>query len=289
MVHKKLDKPLDVDVRDPDVDIDDDDLFDMNDGAVPIHKKESKKAYDDLDNPQGPQQALPLNVVPKKIIRHCKPPLTQLGQMFRMERAKKGYTHDQIAKLTGLDRREVGRLEQGIPAVPKIDRVMKLVDLYGMDVKTIKKVLGRQIAQEKTRNKSKEDTQMEAIDRHHTPEVEAILNQGTVPANEKQPGLSVSKEKMIKIFSDILKRKSPEEISDIASRINLAVTPGPSDTFIIKLSVYCSLCKSAIKYMSISSHNSDMLLIFCDECKVSSLVPYSSAMEKSIEKKEAVS
>jgi hypothetical protein len=135
------------------IEIDSDSIAHMNYGDIPIHSEESEIAHRDLDDPSrvearkghldGIQQNLDLNIMSMKSIKKLKPSTTTLGMLFRMERAKRGWTHDEVVKQlldkTGnvLDRRNVGRIEQGKPVVPNRSWMEWLIDLYGMDRKSI--------------------------------------------------------------------------------------------------------------------------------------------------------
>jgi transcriptional regulator with XRE-family HTH domain len=243
----------------------------------PIHKQWSDEAYKDLDNPkESPQQALPLDDPKgkKKIYVLAKTPETKFGLILRSERMKKGLTHQEVSNRIGIPRRECGKIEQGTPVVPKIEKVLKFVDLYKLDRSYILQVIQEQKDEsQKEKGAKMTGTKQTSID---------LTDMGTPDSH----AASIRTPDFRKAFSSVLENVSVEAIVRVAAAIGVPISKGMDNNFVtIDLHVHCPYCGAPSSSQNLKSIAADLTKEFhCTDCETDFPVDVQKYMEMLVRK-----
>jgi transcriptional regulator with XRE-family HTH domain len=278
--------------------IDPDKICMMNNGDIPLHAKESEIAERDLDDPDTDSQDIGMILPKTNAIRNVKnPPKTELGKLFLAERAKRGWTQEEAAKHARLERREVGRLEQGVPKDPRSDKVILLSDAYGLERETVMALysdLKEQATLERIESKRFKDsknsappTELREVDLNallHSIEESQVSQDPAQPTTDTPNELVASKailnftrEDLLEVIETKIKSMENYELCGIATQVGFPVSIDLDDgTFRLKLAARCPLCSEYIRSdsMSVSKSVKDAVENHCDTCGTTFSLPY---------------
>jgi transcriptional regulator with XRE-family HTH domain len=246
-----------------DIDVDPSGAPTMAPYVEPIHERWSDEAYEALDAADAVQTRLQLvspsdlqktidaalqnsnmEKIVRKIKRLAKPPETKLGCILRAERTRRGWTHQDVSNRVGIPRREVGKIEQGIPAVPKIEKLMKFVDLYDLNRQYILQVVQEQ----------KNATQKEK---------ETMIYENPVTGE-----MIVRKDYFKNALFNALENESIDKLIKIAQIFGVPVAKAAFDDDIkFEIQFHCPICGDTVSAENQVNHSMELEKKFrCSKC-----------------------
>jgi transcriptional regulator with XRE-family HTH domain len=274
--------------------IDTEAIYRMNNGVKPIHRAQYEEAIRTLDEdpstPNAIQQVLELALPKKDSVTSSLPylrytPKTELGNLLLEERKKRGWTQTAAADKSGVDRREIGKIEKGDGKPANIVSINKLSVCYGINTKKVLKAyINDQVAYDRSFKikQAPKDYSHTYVVKELPDEKPKIFKDETVPDLEATNELhqDISRDVVLSTILSILKNKTSKELCDISTALGYPVLPGKDDKYRINLIAHCPLCTKVIGTQDMTMYKTDPKIIdvMCPSCKESFSISYEAVL-----------